>query len=242
MLDAAKPLVDMLWFRETRGVDLATPERRAGLEQALRNAVAAIGDTGVRRHYEMAVRERADRQFRPAFKGRGGRPAAFAGKRGRFPPQPTGPSASLLSNALVRERGRGGGQGPSLSDAVLIGILLRHPEIASARLELFGQAQFTGSAVLRWPPRLLPPCPSIRGLDAAELAESLGRQGMVQTAEAVLESSAAWAWRASPRAMRSMPPASGMTLPTCVFVPERYLSSVRQQHRRSGVRRATSIW
>ena len=58
---AAKPLVDMLWLRATHGVDLATPERRAGLEQALRSRRGgdrAIAD--VRRHYEIAVRERVD--------------------------------------------------------------------------------------------------------------------------------------------------------------------------------------
>ncbi len=187
MLDAAKPLVDMLWLRETRGVDLATPERRAGLEQALRNAVATISDTGVRWHYEIAVRERADRQFRPVFQPRGGRPAPFPGKRGRFPPQPTGPSASLLSNALVRERGRAAGQGPSLSDAVLIGILLRHPEIASARLELLGQAQFTGSAVSSLAAALASALSEHPGLGTAELAESLGRQGHGPTVDAVFE-------------------------------------------------------
>src|SRR5688572_5012650 len=38
LLEAAKPLVDMLWLRAGHGLDLATPERRAGLEQALRRA------------------------------------------------------------------------------------------------------------------------------------------------------------------------------------------------------------
>jgi DNA primase len=141
----------------------------------------------VRRHYEIAVRERADRQFRPVFQPRGGRPAPFPPKRGRFPPQPTGPSASLLSNALVRERGRAAGQGPSLSDAVLIGILLRHPEIASARLELLGQAQFTGSAVSSLAAALASALSEHPGLGTAELAESLGRQGHGPTVDAVFE-------------------------------------------------------
>ena len=57
ILDAAKPLVDMLWLSATYGLDLATPERRAGVEQALRAAVATIGDIDVRRHYETAVKE-----------------------------------------------------------------------------------------------------------------------------------------------------------------------------------------
>ena len=47
ILDAAKPLIDMLWFSAAHGLDLATPERRAGLEQGLRAAVATIRDPDV---------------------------------------------------------------------------------------------------------------------------------------------------------------------------------------------------
>ena len=50
-LDAAQPLVRMLWRRETEGVALDTPERRAGLDRALREAARAIRDPSVRLHY-----------------------------------------------------------------------------------------------------------------------------------------------------------------------------------------------
>jgi DNA primase len=63
LLDAVKPLVDMLWMSAARGLDLATPERRAGLQQTLRAAVGTIRHPDVRRHYEIALRERLERQF-----------------------------------------------------------------------------------------------------------------------------------------------------------------------------------
>ena len=155
ILESARPMADMLWTRETSGQDLGTPERRAGLEQALRAAVSAIGDSAVRRHYEIAMRERIDTAFRPrrgtpraAFRGRAGHGSA---RGGRFPSafqEAIGPSESLLANSLVRGAGRAAG--PSLSDAVLLGILLIHPEIAAERLERLGPGDFqaAGTAAL----------------------------------------------------------------------------------------------
>jgi DNA primase len=144
LLDAAKPLSDMLWFSAAYGLDLSTPERRAGLEKTLREAVASVGDPDVRRHYETALRKRLALQFggqpqRPAFRPRDKRGPH---RRGPFALVPTGPSASLLANPLVRENGRGAG--PSLSDAVLLGVPILHPEIALDRLEMLAETRFAG--------------------------------------------------------------------------------------------------
>ena len=76
----------MLWLSAAYGQDLSTPERRAGLEQALREAVAAIGDPDVRRHYEIAVRERVEHAVRrPAVSARRAPDAAARGPRRRRP-------------------------------------------------------------------------------------------------------------------------------------------------------------
>jgi DNA primase len=188
ILGAAKPLIDMLWLDAAYGVDLATPERRAGLEQTLRSAVASIGHPDVRRHYEIAVRERLEQHFGAARRGPprrmpGGRPSA-AGRR--FPPpQPTGPSASLLANPLVRENGRGGG--PSLSDAMLIGALILHPEIAAERLETLAEARFSGRGVAALAAAVaarLAESPDIR---APELRAGLEREGHAGAVAAVLD-------------------------------------------------------
>jgi DNA primase len=139
-LEAARPLVDMLWQREAGAQDLSTPERRAGLEQTLRQAVATIADPSVRKHYEQAVRDRVAAAFGPVrrprpdrrdFQRQGGRDAG----RERWAPgreAPRGPSPSLLANSLVRDRRS---LAPTLSDAVLLGALICNPEIAAERLE-----------------------------------------------------------------------------------------------------------
>jgi DNA primase len=68
LLDAAEPLVRMLWRRETEGQVFDTPERRAALDARLRQAIKLIPDQGLRRHYGAALAEFRRELFRPASK------------------------------------------------------------------------------------------------------------------------------------------------------------------------------
>ncbi|WP_313136837.1 DNA primase [Paracoccus jeotgali] len=76
LLDEARPLVDLLWQRETEGRDFDSPERRAGLDASLRKAIAVIPDEATRNHYTATLKER--------------RHALFGGRRGagRLTPSP----------------------------------------------------------------------------------------------------------------------------------------------------------
>src|SRR5581483_2233439 len=51
LLNAAQPLSDVLWRGETEGKDFSTPERQAGLEQNLRQLMAAIADAKTAEYY-----------------------------------------------------------------------------------------------------------------------------------------------------------------------------------------------
>ncbi|MBY5973293.1 DNA primase [Ferrimonas balearica] len=108
LLDSALPLVDLLWSRETEGKTFDSPDRRAALDRALRNATAQIPDEGLRYHYDQALRERTRELFRPArFSGKGSGGGGFSPARGkggfgrnaRFQPAVPMPStkASLLA-------------------------------------------------------------------------------------------------------------------------------------------------
>ena len=63
-LEAARPLVEMLWLRETGAGALDTPERRAALDQRLRAALRRIADTSVRDHYAAEIKARRAELFR----------------------------------------------------------------------------------------------------------------------------------------------------------------------------------
>jgi DNA primase len=147
----------------------------------------------VRRHYEIAVREQIERHFgswrRPSGPTRSGRgfPGRSQRDRGRWNAEPTGPSQSLLSNPLVSERGRGGSADLALSDAVLIGTLLLHPEIASERLELLADSGLTGRPTAALANALASLMSENPGMSAAQLRSALQTAGHGRIVEAVLE-------------------------------------------------------
>src|SRR5262245_24378264 len=89
VLDLARPLSDVVWDMETEGRVADTPERRASLQRAVEQRVAAIADPVVRDYYRSDMRGRLGRlrradapawqpgQRRP-FRGPGPEPAPFA--------------------------------------------------------------------------------------------------------------------------------------------------------------------
>ena len=101
VLDAARPLVDMLWARETEAGPLDTPERRAALEQRLREALGAIRDETLRRYY----RDEIDARLRGAPRGRAAR------RSDAISAVATGPAAAANGSrpASADQAGRAGG-------------------------------------------------------------------------------------------------------------------------------------
>ena len=65
-VEAARPLIEMLWQREVEVTDLDTPERRAAFDQRLRAALRRITDGSVRDHYAAEIKRRRAELFRPA--------------------------------------------------------------------------------------------------------------------------------------------------------------------------------
>lgn len=80
LIDGAVPMVELLWRRETEGQQFDSPERKAALDKALYDKTGLIQDTGLRRHYEQALKDFKWNLFRakPKFGGRmpRGAPAA----------------------------------------------------------------------------------------------------------------------------------------------------------------------
>ena len=56
VLDQARPMVRLLWERETEGRDFDSPERKAALDKVLRAAITTIKDPSVRAHYGEDIR------------------------------------------------------------------------------------------------------------------------------------------------------------------------------------------
>lgn len=132
VIDHARPLVDLLWQRETEGKTFDSPERRAALDHALAQAVARIPDPATRGHYEQALKSLKWQAFgrkpdpRPA--------AATPGKRGdRRAPRRDAPMPQTVASALAS-----GDPACLLQEAVVLAICARHPQLTEgieARLE-----------------------------------------------------------------------------------------------------------
>src|SRR5690242_9757768 len=63
VLAGARPLVDMLWLRETEEGGFDTPERRAALETRIAAVAGAIGEESVRRYYRQHLADRLKHLF-----------------------------------------------------------------------------------------------------------------------------------------------------------------------------------
>jgi DNA primase len=157
-LDRPLPLVDILWVRETQGAPLDTPERRAGLERRLREIAGQIGDETLRRHYAQELSDRLARLLGRA-PGGAGRGRDFSPRRRNLPRRgepETGPvriSPALANSPLFR-----GVRSPiAPRDALILLILMNHPEVLAAQVEevaglefASGEAAALRDAMLRW--------------------------------------------------------------------------------------------
>ena len=81
LIDAAQPMVTLLWKRATEGRVFDSPERRATLDKELRETLKRIADPSIRAHYSEEIRRLRGELFfdrTPRWAGRGGRSKAPA--------------------------------------------------------------------------------------------------------------------------------------------------------------------
>ncbi|RUU08511.1 DNA primase, partial [Mesorhizobium sp. M7A.T.Ca.TU.009.01.3.2] len=134
VLAEARPLVDLLWMRETGGGVFDTPERRAELEKTLRELTRRIRDESLRYHYQQEMRERvlsffgsqrSGRQGRQDWKQGQGKTAAPGGQFAKGGGGRIAITESLGQSALVKR----GGEGMSVREATIIVALINHPAL-----------------------------------------------------------------------------------------------------------------
>ena len=206
-LDAAMPLVDMLWSRQTEGRALATPEHRAALRNELRALAGTIRDRDLGQLY----REEFEQRLRDLFGGGaadGRTPAAPRrdGKR-RWPPpvertgllsQPIHASANLAASALFQSAS--GGVPPR--EAMILNILLTWPALAAEKTEVVAALHFSSRALSSLRDRLLDFADDhdvdVEGRDA--LHDHLVAEGFGATLAQLARSQDASSWYVRPEA------------------------------------------
>lgn len=137
VLDAALPMVELLWRRETEGRSFDSPERRAALDKALNEAVARIRDPSIRHHYGQAVKDLRWKFFNPRRDRAGGKDKRGSGARGRPPAWVSGAPVRNESKASLLAAA-GDEIQIELREAVVLATLILTPSLVDdfeARLE-----------------------------------------------------------------------------------------------------------
>ncbi|CAM5764295.1 DNA primase [Labrys miyagiensis] len=152
VLKGALPLADILWTRETEGVDFSTPERRAAVERKVLEALAPIRDETVRKHYRAEMQGRLNSFFAPA-RAAEGRPEGGQRSWRRAPGggrQETLPMARLVT-AGVREsaRVRGGHGAVPAREALILAAVVAHPVLLDDHCELLAEIEFDNAEANR---------------------------------------------------------------------------------------------
>ncbi|SLN73734.1 DNA primase [Roseivivax jejudonensis] len=101
VLDAAAPMVDLLWRRETEGRVFDSPERKAALDRSLRDALKLIPDPSLRYHYGDEIKRLRWDLFRPPTRSAGGTPRRLW--RAGGPAAPAAPTAAAKASLLVSD-------------------------------------------------------------------------------------------------------------------------------------------
>ncbi|NTJ42894.1 DNA primase [Agrobacterium larrymoorei] len=186
VLSEAKPLAAMIWSRETSSVTFDTPEKRAELENRLRQIVSVIGDESVRRFYQQDMRDRLNSFFQPQFQRgnmpnrnfqRGGGSAnGRNGQRGQGS-NPGAMNAGRVSDRLSQSGlVRGYLTAPALRESVLALTIVNHPQLLLEEYDEIAAIDYENRDLQRLWSQVL--------TYAAESAAELSRDGLIGRLEA----------------------------------------------------------
>lgn len=147
VLDAAQPMVNLLWQRETEGRVFDSPERKAALDKSLRAALKRIADPSIRAHYGEDIKQLRATLFGTRAPARTPFvPGQRRGAKGVLPDQP--PVAATKGSLLAVGDDR---LDEVLREAVILAVLVTHPRLIAQfepdleRLDMIG----AGHHVLR---------------------------------------------------------------------------------------------
>ena len=190
VLATARPLVDMLWARETEAGPLDTPERRAALERRLRESLSVIRDETLKRYYREEIGTRLSgtspdaRTGRPFRQGGGARGGFGRGGRG---PGPVTPGTRLsVSPLLARSPLFTGGPVETPREAMILCAFLNHPELLHSHTETLAEIEFEGRAAQDLRRLLLDAAAGGAAADPTVMWARVERAGLKEAAERLI--------------------------------------------------------
>lgn len=191
VLDAAIPLVDMVWRVTIEGGVFDTPERKAALVSRLNERLGEIASTDVRRFYLEAMAARLLDELGANAFVYGDQLRVSAGPRKRpestaRPPIPNATvSTALKASGLARARGSAGNvsaqpaaEARRIKETEVLALLLDAPQILERRYEMLAVLPLSDRALDTLRHELLNLAASGFSLETAGLEDHLVRTGM----------------------------------------------------------------
>jgi DNA primase len=202
-IEAARPLVAMLWARETEGHAFDTPERRAALEARIQAVTGSIGDEAVRRYYRQEFNERLSQFFAPAQaapRERGARaqdwrsPGGRSRRNGDWQPRnglparpaPGGKPAPyvVVSQQLAASPLHRGHRGAlPRREALILQAALNHPWLLHDHLEELASLEFRHADAERLKGALIDIAAHAEAVEAAAVKADLAGRGFAAVLE-----------------------------------------------------------
>lgn len=127
VIDAAMPMVQLLWDKEIEGKNFDSPERKASLDKVLREKIMLIRDPSIRSHYGQAIKDMRWQLFRSGGGGasNGARKAPW--KKGDWRKDaPAKPTANTKASLLA---GAGEDTQRQMREAVILASLICTPDV-----------------------------------------------------------------------------------------------------------------
>lgn len=203
VLRDAKPLVDMIWTRETVGGVFDTPEKRAELEARLREITSRIANEDIRRHYGQDMRERAQAFFGQGRQQGGQRNGSFnrrndngrgrggVGAGNRFTP------TNSLSRSPLVNAGKVGFHAPLRETAIVL-TLLNHPQLIEDDFETVAALDLQHESLKLLHVAMLDALASAHMEDGAAMRRALNQAGYGELIDALNASvKAVYLWTAT---------------------------------------------
>ena len=188
VLAEAKPLAAMIWSRETSSTAFDTPEKRAELENRLRQIVSVIGDESVRRFYQQDMRDRLNAFFQPQFQRGGnnmpnrnfGRGAQSNGRNGQRGQGAASPGAGGRISDRLSQSGlvKGYLTAPALRESVLALTIVNHPQLLLEEYDEIAAIDYENRDLQRlWSTVLTYAAESAADISRAALIDRLSQHG-----------------------------------------------------------------
>lgn len=187
VLDAADPLSEVLWRKESGGRLPATPEERASVQKALDSHVRNIQDPTVRKHFSQAFSERLWPQGEPSSRGgwqsKGGQGRGNNQGRGRGRGRWNEPELGigLSHNQVEKQKAdklRHGAQ-------TMLAAVINHPDVFDLVEERLGAACFDDPVLDALRQVLVEELSGHENLERAALVDALAGRGYLAAIEAL---------------------------------------------------------